>query len=266
MSAMNDRRQAIKKAGHKGDRNASIKELLKLKVKPAVYRVTVNGRDTDVLTCGDGVLTYSFPPDGSLREYNSNRQMLAHEVSEICRREGSFSYSIHIVDPTTNAAVGDEIKLAMKETEQPRIFSIKYDPVSRSFYSDTTQPGNGESVDCGDDDMETKMLTDENRNDYQPYRRRSFNFQKGLKELKTRIAPSPTQPGMQQFSANASPSDKDKHKKKRRALTLAAVGASLGGILMMPGMPKLIFKTIRNLKKGGSSPSAEGEEENTDTK
>lgn len=270
MSAMNDRRQAIKEAGHKGDRNASIKELLKLKVKPAVYRVTVNGRDTDVLTCGDGVLTYSFPPDGSLREYNSNRQMLAHEVSEICRREGSFSYSIHIVDPATNAAVGDEIKLAMKETEQPRTFCIRYDPSSRSFYSDTTQPGNGESVDCGDDDMETKMLTDENRNDYQPYRRRSFNFQKGLKELKTRIAPSPTQPGMQQFSEKedgdapspGSPDDKEakKKKKRRKALSWAAVGAGVGGLLLMPPTQRLILKMITNGGRGHRPLSEEDKE------
>ena len=191
MSAMNDRRQELKQAGHKGDVRASVRELLKMKATPAVYRVTAGGRDTDVLTCKDGGLFYSFPPDGSLREYNSNRQLLAHEVGEVCRACGSFDYSIHVVDPTTGNSVGDEIKLTLKEMEQPRVFSIKFDATSRRFYSDTTQPDNGEPVECCGDDMETKMLTDENRNDYQPYRHRSFNYGKGLKELETRIAPHP---------------------------------------------------------------------------
>ena len=191
MSAMNDRRQELKQAGHKGDVRASVRELLKMKATPAVYIVTVGGRDTNVLTCKDGGLFYSFPPDGSLREYNSNRQLLAHEVGEVCRACGSFDYSIHVVDPTTGNSVGDEIKLTLKEMEQPRVFSIKFDATSRRFYSDTTQPNNGEPVECCGDDMETKMLTDENRNDYQPYRHRSFNYGKGLKELETRIAPHP---------------------------------------------------------------------------
>lgn len=191
MSAMNDRRQELKQAGHKGDVRTSVKELLKMKATPAVYRVTAGGRDTDVLTCKDGGLFYSFPPDGSLREYNNNRQLLAHEVSEACRTCGSFDYSIHVVDPTTDDAMGDEIKLTLKEMERPRVFSIRFDASSRRFYSDTTQPGNGEPVECCGDDMETKMLTDEDRNDYQPYRHRSFNYGKGLKELETRIAPHP---------------------------------------------------------------------------
>lgn len=236
MGISKDRRNTLKQAGHKDDIRASVRELLKIKATPAVYRVTVGGGDVDVLTCKDDGLFYSFPSDGSLREYNNNRQLLAHEVSEVCRACGSFDYSIHVVDPTTGNSVGDEIKLTLKEMEQPRVFSIRFDATNRRFYSDTTQPDNGEPVECCGDDMETKMLTDENRNDYQPYRHRSFNYGKGLKELETRIAPHPEVSAFsEKEDGNApspdSPDDKEakKKKKRRKALSWAAAGAGVGG-------------------------------------
>jgi len=202
MTRTDTRREELKEAGYQQDIASSFKKLRDISAIPVLYRVVIDkGRATeDLFTCCDDGMAYCFPKDGRMREYTCNKALLTTEITDICTRHKSFSFSLFMVNPINNEICGDEIKLALNNMEAPKMFSIKFDARTRRFYasarfSDTTGPENGEPMEEDGDVRQTKMLTDEFRNDYQPFRRRSFNYAKGLKQLETRIAPTDVQQG-----------------------------------------------------------------------
>jgi len=270
MTRTDERREELKKAGCQPNVTAAFKELKAISAIPILYRVVIdNGRASeDLLTCCDDGLAYCFPGNGTMKEYTSNKALLTTEITDICARHKSFSFSLYIVNPLTGVQ-GGEVKLTLNKMEAPKSFCIKFDPKSRRFsclsYSDTSEPDNGEPVEDGDDVYQTKMLTDEFRNDYQPFRRRSFNYAKGLKELKTRITPVEQQ---QQFSKqesttlsqdliNAARELDEKRKKRKRTRdrvlgALGVVGLGAAAIMANPITQRAVVKAIDKYWKGGA--------------
>jgi hypothetical protein len=222
----------------------------------------------DFLTCCDDGLAYCFCPDGSMKEYTCNKALLTTEITDICKRHKSFSFSLFIVNPLTGETQGDEIKLELNKMESPKRFSIKFDQSARRFscmYSNTDEPDNGEPVEEADGVKETKMLTDEFRNDYQPFRRRSFNYAKGLKNLETRIAPpeprsfsnadvKPTHVELMEEAAEYAEEVKKRRRRRDRVLgALGVLGIGTAAILANPITQRMLVKSLGNLKHNNTN-------------
>lgn len=272
MTRTEERREELKKAGCQQDAATAFRKLKAISAIPILYRVVIdNGRASeDLLTCCDDGLAYCFPGNGKMKEYTSNKALLTTEITDICSRHKSFAFSLYMVNPLTNGIQGGEVKLTtLNKMEAPKSFCIRFDRESRRFsyslYSDTTGPENGEPVEMEDDVCQTKMLTDEFRNDYQPFRRRSFNYAKGLKELKTRITPVEQQ---QQFSKqefttlsqdliNTARELDEKRKKRKRTRdrvlgALGVVGLGAAAIMANPITQRAVVKAIDKYWKGGA--------------